>query len=195
MDTTPRYNKTIRRISVLGGPGSGKSSQASGLYFLLKTRRESVELVNEHVKNWAYENKKPEFFDQQFFFGMQMQAEYHYLKNKVQLVVTDSPVILAAIYAELISGFEAARPMYELCRNYELEFPAANMFLSRQSGVTRYDEEGRFQDEKEAEEIDKLILQRSKEWLPHPVVHVGRDHIKMLMVYYNMAEQCPLPRI
>lgn len=182
----------IRRISIFGGPSCGKSAQAAGVYYELKRRGQSVEIVNEYVKNWAYENKRPSYFDQTFFFGTQMQSEYHYLKNKVELVVTDSPVFLAAVYAELSGGFERAKPMYELCQFFEAEFPANNIFINRPVIPGDFSQEGRFQDETEAIAIDKLILTRAREWLPDPVIQVSRDPIQILMAYYNAASQCPM---
>ena len=56
------------RISLFGGPGSGKSTTAARLFSELKERHYSVEHVSEYVKSWTYMNRKPKGFDQVYIF-------------------------------------------------------------------------------------------------------------------------------
>lgn len=42
-------------INFLGEPSAGKSTIAAGLYFLMKKRRYSVEIVTEYAKDLIYD--------------------------------------------------------------------------------------------------------------------------------------------
>ena len=84
-------------INIFGGPGSGKSTTAAGLFYRMKEDQLSVEHVTEYVKKWAWEGRLPGKFDQIYITGKQCKAEYM-LYDKVDYVVTDSPCILGSFY-------------------------------------------------------------------------------------------------
>lgn len=90
-------------INLFGGPNSGKSTVAAGLFFHLKLRHFHCEMVREYIKSWAWENKKPGTYDQPFIFGKQLRYE-SMLYGKVDYVITDSPLILSAFYEEFYEG-------------------------------------------------------------------------------------------
>lgn len=46
-------------ISLLGAPGSGKSTIAAKLFAMMKENGHSVEAAREYVKAWANENRNP----------------------------------------------------------------------------------------------------------------------------------------
>src|SRR5687768_13907488 len=91
----------MSRFNFLGGAGSGKSTTSAWIYSELKQRNISVELVREYVKNWAYQNRKINDFDQVYITGKQLNAEYLLLSNGVKNTVTDCPVLLGAIYSDI----------------------------------------------------------------------------------------------
>ena len=87
-----------RRINLLGGPGVSKTTTAAFLFNQLKKRHFSIELCREHAKLLAYQGKTPDTILQGQLFFKQMEEELTFLNANVDLIVTDSPVILAHSY-------------------------------------------------------------------------------------------------
>lgn len=143
-------------ICLYGGPGTGKSTQAAYLFYLLKAAGVNAELVTEYVKQWAWEDRKPLKYDQFYFFGQQARREYS-LFGKVDVLVTDSPVPLCGYYAKLYGTQAQSRCLADMIRTYYgmvLESGATyhHVFLRR---LTPYDPTGRFETAEEALAIDR----------------------------------------
>lgn len=145
------------RINFFGGPGTGKSTSASWLFAALKLKHASVELVSEYAKFWAYQKRKIHKYDQLYLFGKQMQNEYKLLVNGVKNTITDSPVLLSAVYAELSGSKEIAKNLQNISIEYDRDFPCFNIILDR--GDKLYVEEGRYQTKEEAQKVDQLIAE------------------------------------
>lgn len=181
----------IRRINLFGGPGSGKSSIASLIFARLKERRSialardgadssapTVELVREWHKEAAWTNRPHYRFDEVFSCGEQMRREYELLENGVDLIVTDSPVLLSSVYARKPAAEDT--PTRRLSRDYvgnylqglsaqfDREYPCINYVLRR--GSRPYDPKGRRQTPEEAMEMDRLIA--NELFLHDPVCRV-----------------------
>ena len=152
-----KYGKKNMRINFFGGPGAGKSTSASWLFSELKKRNKSVEYVSEYVKFWAYSQRKIHQYDQIYLFGKQMQSEYKYLVHGVKNTVTDSPILLAAVYAEINGACGIAEHLASICEMYDADYPSLNIYLKR--GDKGYDESGRYQTTAQALEADALILE------------------------------------
>lgn len=147
------------RINLYAGPGAGKSTLASWLFAELKLRNYSIELVSEYVKAWAIAKRTIHPFDQVFLMGKQLQCEYQFLTNGVKHIITDSPVFLAAAYARIYNPYllNVANQMESIMCEYEKHHPAINIFLKRGD---YFQQEGRFHNRTQAEEIDLTILSR-----------------------------------
>lgn len=48
----------VKKIAIIGAPGSGKTTIAAGLFYFLKTKRKKVEMIHELVKYKVYEGAK-----------------------------------------------------------------------------------------------------------------------------------------
>ena len=149
-------------INFLAGPGSGKSTSAADIFVEMKHRNLKCELVREYVKNWAYIGLKPEdVFDQLYITGKQLRAESIYY-NKLDYIITDSPVIFGVVYDYVYNN------SYEI-KNIILKY----LDLAKQKNVEHiyyfikrnkpYVKLGRYQDEKEAKEIDIKMMEVLKE--------------------------------
>jgi len=145
----------IRRINLYGGPGSRKSTQAAYIYSQLKGKNLRVELVQEFVKTWAYEKRKPSSFDQLYLFARQLRMEDIVLRNGVEYVITDSPIGLSICYSQAY-GFVQWPALTILAQEFERSYPSLNLFFDRAG--TEYEEHGRFQKETDAMKMDKIIL-------------------------------------
>ena len=58
-------------INFFGGAGSGKSAQAAGLFWLMKSKNYSVELINEFPKQLVWEKHYEALSDQLYILANQ----------------------------------------------------------------------------------------------------------------------------
>ena len=148
-------------INLYGGSGVGKSTVAALLFARMKMRGEHVELVREYVKLWAWGGRKVRQEDQIYLLGKQSAYE-SMLYGKVDFIVTDSPVLLAGVYAEWHNGADgryvthAANSFIEQAeRNSGIE--VCN-YLLRRSGP--FDPRGRWETASEAAKFDGFLEER-----------------------------------
>lgn len=144
------------RINLFAGPGSGKSTTAAWLFSQLKIAGYSIELCSEYVKSWSYQKRDVKPFDQIYLLGKQMQYEYRFISAGIKNVITDSPVLLSCSYTQLYNKDLGLHDhMVEIVKVYEKSHPSLNIFLNRDNKP--YIEEGRYQTEKQARELDLII--------------------------------------
>lgn len=141
-------------INLYGGPSSGKSTQASGLFYKMKQQGYSVELVNEFAKECVWEGNVPMLKDQLWVLAHQHRKLVR-LKDKVEYIITDSPVLLSIAYRTVYDG-----PMYtEAIDTLALEcynmYDNIDVFLNR---TTEFTDVGRAQDLEVSKHIDAHIL-------------------------------------
>jgi deoxyadenosine/deoxycytidine kinase len=142
-------------INLIGGPGIGKSTLAAELYAKMKRKHMNVEMVREVAKEWALEGRQIGPFEQLSILGEQIKRESS-LFNKVDYIVTDSPVLLGAFYLEYNHNQDFMnKPIldyYYFAQTNGVKF--INYKLPR---INPYDTKGRFESEKEATDIDDAI--------------------------------------
>lgn len=146
--------KNTRVINFYGGPSSGKSTAAAGLFYKMKMAGFSVELTDEFAKECVWEGNVPMLKDQLWILAHQHRKILR-LADKVDYVITDSPVLLSPIYRELYEG-----PLYsDLIDKMALEcynmYDNINFMLTRPIG---FEETGRAQDETQSIQIDLDII-------------------------------------
>lgn len=165
-------------INLYGGPGTGKSTSAAYIYWALKHADINAELVREYVKNWAWEDRKISKYDQMYFLGKQSRAE-SMLYGKVDYVVTDSPVLLSAYYANhyksLVSDgvLEAVKGYY--AQAAQDGHKHLHAFLNR---TKPYQQAGRWQSEGDAKAID-LGIMATLDGLHIPYTIFGTDELDL----------------
>ena len=147
--------KDVTVINFYGGPGSGKSTAAAGLFYNMKIAGYNVELTDEFAKECVWEGNIPMLQDQLWVLGHQHRKILR-LADKVDYIITDSPVLLSPIYrcrygeslySELID--KMALECYNLYKNN------INFMLGRQGD---FEQKGRAQDLEESLEIDAAIV-------------------------------------
>lgn len=147
-------------INMLGCPSSGKTSLSAKVFAQLKAMSLNAEYTPEFVKGWAWEGKTVGPFDQFYIFGKETHNQSR-LFNKVDFVISDSPVMLTAFYHYFYNGDEALNQVckyfYELAEK-KADIKVINFFLPRKK---KYIAKGRYQTQEEA---DRLAVQL-KEWL------------------------------
>lgn len=146
-------------INLLGGPGISKSTNAALIYGQMKKAGLKVELVREWVKGMAWQGKVPTDIDQVYIFGKQCKLESE-LYGKVDWIVTDSPLILNAFYelyyTKNIEDCVIQEAAIKFLKKVEKKGVKFHNFVLRRTKP--YKKEGRFQTEKEANEIDLQIV-------------------------------------
>lgn len=88
----------MKIINLWGAPGSGKSTTAAGLYYIMKINKFKVELTHEFVKDLIWEDHLSPLSDQNYVFTNQNRM-LRRLEGKVDYVITDSPIPLSCHYA------------------------------------------------------------------------------------------------
>lgn len=144
----------IKRINLIGGPGSGKSTMAAHVFAHFKMRGYDIELVQEYVKSWAYEKQVVKAGDQIMLLAKQHRRELIPLRNGVRAIVTDSPLCLTAFYGQNTMKHDWEL-LWAIAKSHERDYESLNIFLERPTGP--YVQCGRYQTEAEAIEVDTSI--------------------------------------
>ena len=137
-------------INLFAGPGAGKSTNAAGLFYRMKMMNLKVELVTEYAKDKVYEGALGCLSDQIYIFGKQ-QFQLFTMKDEVEVIVTDSPIILSSIYDKTKCPHLKALILKEF-RTYN----NFTYFIDRDEDV-EYEQEGRYQDLDGAKKVDKMV--------------------------------------
>jgi hypothetical protein len=145
----------VRRINMFAGPGVGKSTAAAWLFARLSVAGIRSDLVQERVKEWAYEGRKVAGFDQLWLFAEQLRREELLLRCGVQVVVTDSPIRLSVVYSR-VYGLQYGHKLSDLADMFDEEYEPLNVILKRPATET-YDQAGRYETLEQAVRVDDVV--------------------------------------
>lgn len=81
-------------VNLFGVPGAGKSTGAAYVFSMLKMRGINVEYIPEYAKDKVWEDNTEVFKNQAYVFGKQ-SFRMSRCKDKVDVIVTDSPLLLS----------------------------------------------------------------------------------------------------
>lgn len=142
-------------INLLGGSGLGKSTTAALVFGELKLLHHDAELVQEYAKEWAWAGKRITPDDQDHICSEQFNREAR-LYNKVDFIVTDSPLILGPMYQKFYSGDDPTiHKTLERIKTSEQEgIVYMNFLLTRNK---KFNPKGRFETEEQAKEVDNYL--------------------------------------
>jgi hypothetical protein len=146
-------------INFFGGPGIGKSTQASGLFTEMKKNQMSVEYTYEFPKEVAWEGNVSQLKDQ-FFISANQHRNISRLYGKVEYIIVDSPIVLGCFYEQRYgidypANFYANTGLSNFLWNMFRQYNNINILLTRNDET--YDTNGRLQNLDEAREIDTDI--------------------------------------
>lgn len=148
-------------INFFGGPGIGKSTQASGLFTEMKREHMNVEYTYEFPKEVAWEGNVSQLRDQ-FFITANQHRNISRLYGKVEYIIVDSPIILGCFYEQRYgegypASFYSTTGLSDFIWKLFNQYNNINILLTRNNET--YDPNGRLQDLQESIEIDKDIKQ------------------------------------
>lgn len=140
-------------INLVGGPCTGKSTTAAGLFAALKLHsKQKVEIVTEVIKDYVYDENKMAMNDQVLITAQQNHRLFR-LNGKVDYVVSDASLLNGIIYNEFYNDPAniSSKIAFELYNQYD----NIVFLLPRKA---EYDQYGRSQTLEEAKELDELFV-------------------------------------
>ena len=154
-------------INLFGGPGTGKSTTAAGVFTLLKLHGVNCELVTEFAKDLTWEERTKTLSNQTYILGKQYHRMWR-LKDNVDVIVTDSPLLLSLVYLDEMLAYADTFKNYVLSLYHE--FNNYNWFLKREKS---YNPKGRKQTEEEAITIDSDVFNMLEKYYVGYLVRPG----------------------
>lgn len=152
-------------VNLYGGPGAGKSTIAAQLFAKLKWDGCICELVTEYAKRLTWQKSGEVLKDQIHVFGEQ-QHMLKILNDQVNVIITDSPILLSMIYGDAFLTPSQRQALDALVIRTWNTYDNLDIFLVR---TEDYIEFGRSHGRAEAEHIDIMIKDVLKE---HEIEHV-----------------------
>jgi len=133
-------------INLFGGPGTGKSTLCASIFTELKIKGIDCEMALEYAKDVVWEESFTKLKNQIYIFGKQ-HSRIHRLIGKVDVVITDSPLINSIVYDQTDNPYLKSLVLHEFDK-----LNSINYFLNR--GVS-YNPNGRVQSIEDALKVDE----------------------------------------
>ncbi len=159
-------------VNLFGGPGTGKSTTAAGIFYKLKLAGVNCEMSREFAKEKVWENSYHVLNDQNYIFGEQFHRLWSLLGN-VDIVITDAPLLNSILY------YRGGDPHF--VEMVEFEHQRLNNFNVLLQRVKPFNPQGRVQNEERSKELDeqiRLILDNlGEEYFTTPAVETCVDEL------------------
>lgn len=145
-------------INFIGGPGAGKSSLCAATFAELKWMGYNCEMALEYAKDKVWEDSLKILENQIYIFGKQ-QHRINRLVGQVDIILTDSPLILSLMYGEKTIDYlpSFGTLVLETFNSYD----NYNILVER---VKKYNPKGRVQTEQKAKQLDTDIKEILQKW-------------------------------
>lgn len=140
-------------VNLFGGPGTAKSIFCALIFARLKLNGVSCEMAREVVKDEIWKGNTYLLSNQQAIYSEQ-QKLVHALREKVDVVVTDAPLMNSILYDNIYNE-NVDIDFHRTVKNEFDRYNNMNFVLSR---VMPYEKEGRHQNEQEAETVSAEVL-------------------------------------
>ena len=153
---TQHRNKAIV-INIFGGPGAGKTMMASRLFTALKSHHMEVANPEEYAKRAVWRGEG-HLLDEQLILAGQIWKSLFETRNAVDIIILDSPLLLAAIYGKDKEDEHFAKAI----ASFHQKDTRLNILLKRMT-ASHYDTRGRRENEFEATQIDVAVQNKLQE--------------------------------
>jgi hypothetical protein len=158
-------------VNLFAGPGVGKSTTAARIFAELKMHGVNCEMALEFAKDKVWEESFKTMDDQIYIFGKQFHKIWR-LKDKVDVIICDSPLPISIVYDK-----ENSEALHTLIMEQFNKFDNYNVLLTR-SG--EYQKEGRVQTEEEAKGVDEMVKKVLKDYnIVHRVMPIDGAAMKI----------------
>lgn len=135
-------------INLFGGPGSGKSTVAARIFAELKLRGIEAACPEEHAK-LAIWSGRPWLLDEQIILVGKEWETINNLRDKVDVIVMDSPILLCSVYA----GLREPQAFHDLTIDLHKRTPRINVMVNRPQAEP-YQHINRRENAEQAVEVD-----------------------------------------
>lgn len=175
-------------VNLTGAPGAGKSTLAALVFSKLKMQNVSCELVSEFAKDLVWDNSMNKLNDQLYVFSEQFHRVWR-LKDKVDVIITDSPMLLSIFYnckQDIDNRFcSAFDDLVLFCHN---RFTNLNFFIKRDH---EFESTGRRHSEEESNEMEQQLLTvYNKLEIPYEIVYSSEEYAdKIVSCIINTSEE------
>ncbi len=143
-------------VNLFGEPSTGKSTAAAYIFSMLKMKGISCEYISEVAKDKVWDEEFKAFEFQSYLFGNQ-QHRLGRVNGKVDIIVTDSPLLLSAVYNSdpiLIANPELHEKFKDVAVGFFKAYNNINFLLQRQHA---YENLGRNESEAEARKVRETL--------------------------------------
>lgn len=173
----------MKIINMFAGPGAGKSTVAAGLFYALKKQHKSVELITEYAKDLVYSDQIVFLQGNQEFVFAEQNRRQHVLAGKVDIAITDSPLMLSHIYANQYENRLPEQRLNTFLKHVTQVFNSydnINFFLKRAESFQQF---GRVQTFDESIEIDNRLMScLNTHEIPYEVIQVGDCAVEKILM-------------
>lgn len=137
-------------LNLFGGPGSGKSTMCADVFTRLKKMGINCEMALEYAKDAIYEESYKKLNNQIYIFGKQHNRIWR-LNGKVDVVVTDSPILVSILYDADNNPYLKDLVMYEFKKLNTLNF-----YINREF---EFSTDGRIHNLEQSKEVDNKCVE------------------------------------
>jgi len=160
-------------VNLFGGPGTGKSTLCAGIFSQLKIKGVDCEMALEYVKDLVWEESFEKIKNQVYIFGKQQNRLFR-LNGKVDVVITDSPLLNSIVY------YNGHNPHFSDVVMFEFKkLNSANYYINRSF---EYIENGRMQTLEAAQKVDcdyKVLLDTNT--VPYTQLNAGIENLDRIV--------------
>ena len=137
-------------VNFIGAPGAGKSTGAAYIFSQLKMAGINAEYISEFAKDKTWGEDFLSLQCQEYVFGKQSMRLFR-VKDKVDVVITDSPLILSILYNKSeVLGQSFNQTVLNVFNSY-------NNIIYFVNRTKPYNPSGRNQTQEESDQIAKDI--------------------------------------
>lgn len=176
----------MKVINLFGGPGAGKSTAAAGLFYEMKKRWFNVELVTEFAKELVWSGSAHMLSEQNYVFSQQ-EHRLNRLRQKIDLAISDSPLLLSAFYAPRHYPDSFRQSVFDFFHTYD----NINIMVRRSH---QYSSVGRIQNQSEADELAAHMERYlQKNGIPYHLIEANDAGPRYLMNWLVERGEIALP--
>lgn len=172
-------NKTMI-VNAFAGPGAGKTTSAWHIGAELKKEGYVVEYVSEYAKDLIWDNNLELLngtIENQTIVYNEQKHRIDRLLGKVDIVVTDSPIILSSLYLnkQITTKEDRMKFTNKILKDWS-QYRSFNYFVERNNN--NYEQQGRLQNLAQSQMLDKEI----KDFLNEHNIYYGTYNHKTINV-------------
>lgn len=178
----------MKKIAVIGAPGSGKTTIASGLFYNLKILQKKVEIVPELIKYKVYQNSKfgTDGFD---VLNTLEQKELEEIIEKapgIEYVICEAPLCNGYFYSYFY-GKKEEWPVLKKIAQKNINTYDLIIFVEHLPYLSDFETFGRKEDHKTSLKIQKMIEKEIKKLgYKGPIMKVNQGTNIQKIVYFTL---------